>query len=98
MNPIKSWTVAVPIIVVPIVGFGLLRQAPEAGTAKPNPKTAALLDPIYMQYEGIKGDVTAKGHEGWVELSSFQWGIGRGITSPTGGGLSVPKATSNEIT
>jgi type VI secretion system secreted protein Hcp len=41
--------------------------------------------PIYMNYDGVTGDVTAKGHENWIELSSFQWGIGRGITSPVGG-------------
>ena len=42
--------------------------------------------PIYMNYNSlaIKGDVTAEGHEGWVELNSFQWGVGRGISSPTG--------------
>lgn len=40
--------------------------------------------PIYMQYDGVKGDVTAEGHEDWIELNSFQWGVGRGISSPTG--------------
>src|ERR1700680_3624689 len=40
--------------------------------------------PIYMNYNDIKGDVTADGHVGWVELKSFQWGVGRGISSPTG--------------
>jgi len=40
--------------------------------------------PIYMNYNDIKGDVTAAGHENWIELNSFQWGAGRGITSPTG--------------
>ena len=41
--------------------------------------------PIYVQYAAIKGDVTAAGHEGWIEVNSFQWGVGRGISSPTGG-------------
>jgi type VI secretion system secreted protein Hcp len=40
--------------------------------------------PIYMKYTGIDGDVTAAGHEKWIECNSFQWGIGRGISSPTG--------------
>jgi type VI secretion system secreted protein Hcp len=42
--------------------------------------------PIYMNYDSlaVKGDVTAEGHKDWVELSSFQWGVGRGISSPTG--------------
>lgn len=45
--------------------------------------------PIYIKYGDIKGDVTAEGHkgtDGWVEVNSFQFGIGRGISSPTGGG------------
>jgi type VI secretion system secreted protein Hcp len=41
--------------------------------------------PIYMQYGDIKGDVTAEGHKEWVEVGSFQWGVGRGISSPVGG-------------
>ena len=42
---------------------------------------------IYMEYDSgsIAGDVTDKAFTGWIELSSFQWGIGRGITSPTSG-------------
>lgn len=40
--------------------------------------------PIYMKYGAIKGDVTADGHKDWIELNSMQWGVGRGISSPTG--------------
>ncbi len=41
--------------------------------------------PIYMQYSAIKGDVTAAGHETWIELTSFEWGVNRDLSSPTGG-------------
>lgn len=41
--------------------------------------------PIYMKFDTIEGDVTAEGHVKWIEVASFQWGIGRGISSPTGG-------------
>jgi type VI secretion system secreted protein Hcp len=41
--------------------------------------------PIYMNYTGIPGDVTTTGHVAWIECHSFQWGIGRGITAPSGG-------------
>jgi type VI secretion system secreted protein Hcp len=40
--------------------------------------------PIYMNYNSIPGDATAEGHEKWIELNSCQWGVGRGISSPTG--------------
>lgn len=39
--------------------------------------------PIFMNYDGIPGDATSGGHEQWIEISSFQWGVGRGITSAT---------------
>lgn len=43
--------------------------------------------PIYMNYNdlAIKGDVTEESHKDWIELNSFQWGVGRGISSPVGG-------------
>jgi type VI secretion system secreted protein Hcp len=46
--------------------------------------------PIYMKYGDIKGSVTAEGHlgtEGWVEIGSFQFGVGRGISTPVGGSI-----------
>ena len=59
-------------------------------------------DPIYMQYGTIQGDVTASGHEHWIEVDSFQWGIGRSISSPTGGTAnreaSVPSVSEIKIT
>jgi type VI secretion system secreted protein Hcp len=39
---------------------------------------------IYLNVEGLQGDVTAAGHEGWIECDSMQWGVGRAITTPTG--------------
>jgi type VI secretion system secreted protein Hcp len=40
--------------------------------------------PVYLKYASIDGDSTAAGHEKWVEVNSFQWGVGRGISSPVG--------------
>lgn len=41
---------------------------------------------IYMEYDGgsIKGDATADGHKDWITLTSCQFGVGRGISTPTG--------------
>jgi type VI secretion system secreted protein Hcp len=39
---------------------------------------------IYMQIQGIKGNVEADGHKDWIELGSLQWGVGRGIATATG--------------
>ena len=32
--------------------------------------------PIYMKYDGINGEVTAAGHEKWIELGGVTWGVG----------------------
>ena len=39
---------------------------------------------IYVEIDGIQGDVTAEGHEKWIKADSLQWGVGRGIHTPTG--------------
>jgi type VI secretion system secreted protein Hcp len=42
----------------------------------------------FFKYDAIKkGESKCKGHEGdkgWIEVTSFQWGCGRGISSPVG--------------
>jgi len=40
---------------------------------------------IYMKFGGMSGDVETEGFAQWIELHSFQWGVGRGIGSPVGG-------------
>jgi type VI secretion system secreted protein Hcp len=42
--------------------------------------------PIYMNYDDkkIKGDVSADAYKDWIEVNSFQWGVGRGISTPVG--------------
>jgi type VI secretion system secreted protein Hcp len=39
---------------------------------------------IYLNVDGLEGDVTAAGHESWIECTSCQWGVGRSISTPTG--------------
>ena len=41
---------------------------------------------IFMEYDGggIKGDATAESHTDWITLTSCQFGVGRGISTPTG--------------
>ena len=41
---------------------------------------------IYMNFNGkkIKGNVTAAGYEDWIEVDSFQFGVGRGISMEVG--------------
>ncbi|MCH4092634.1 Hcp family type VI secretion system effector [Acetobacter sp.] len=39
---------------------------------------------IYLQMDGVTGAVTEASHKGWVELTGFQWGVGRGLSSRVG--------------
>lgn len=39
---------------------------------------------VYMEFEGIEGNVTMDGYVGQIELGSFSWGVGRGISMITG--------------
>ena len=39
---------------------------------------------IYIKIGDIKGNVTAKGHEDWIEVESAQFGIGRSIPMAVG--------------
>lgn len=51
---------------------------------------------IFLKYGALNGEVTAKGYEKWVEVNSFQWGVGRGISSGSGGG-SKREATAPSV-
>lgn len=41
---------------------------------------------IYMNFNknAPKGNVTAKGYEDWIEVDSFNFGVGRGISMEAG--------------
>ena len=41
---------------------------------------------VFMQFGTVKGEVTQLAHKQWIEVQSFQWGVGRGIGSGVGGG------------
>ena len=36
---------------------------------------------IYMKYPGVSGATENTGHTNWIEINSFQWGVGRGISN-----------------
>ncbi|MDA8050407.1 MAG: type VI secretion system tube protein Hcp [Rhodospirillales bacterium] len=39
---------------------------------------------LYMKYGSIDGNVETVGYDKWIQVNSFQWGVGRGISSPMG--------------
>lgn len=36
---------------------------------------------VFVKYEGIKGESSDSGHEGWMDVESISWGVGRQINS-----------------
>ena len=75
-------------LVVILLTMGLIAVAPScfAATDNQNSNLRAIQssgDPIYMNYQ----DITApnSGACSGIHLDSFQWGVGRDISSPTGG-------------
>lgn len=40
---------------------------------------------IYMKFGSVNGQVTTKGFEKWIELNSFQFGVGRAVGSAARG-------------
>ncbi len=52
--------------------------------------------PIYMQIEGIEGDVTAENFRGWFEVYSFSWGVtNHSVGGGSGGGAG--RATFSDL-
>jgi len=56
-------------------------------------------DPIFMQFQGITGEVTAKNFTGDIQINSFQWGVSRAINGlGTGRVLGMPSLSEIVIT
>jgi type VI secretion system secreted protein Hcp len=51
---------------------------------------------IFLKYGELKGEVTQLVHKEWIEISSLQWGVGRGISSGVGG-ASKREATAPSV-
>jgi type VI secretion system secreted protein Hcp len=71
------------IILATVLGLVLASSSAFADTD--SPKAAG--DPIFMNYGGITGDgsTISCGGSNSIEISSFQWGVSRETSSPTGG-------------
>lgn len=55
---------------------------------------------VYLQIEGIKGESTDQGHDGWIELTSAQWGVKqpKSATVSTAGGHTAERCEHSSIT
>ena len=55
---------------------------------------------IYLEYEGIKGNVTADGYADHMRIESIQFGVGRGITMEPGNlaNREATRPTISEVT
>lgn len=55
---------------------------------------------IYMKYGDIKGDVTHDKHKEWLQVDSFQFGVGRAIMTRVGSAANreASQASVSEVT
>jgi type VI secretion system secreted protein Hcp len=53
---------------------------------------------IYLELDGIKGSSTDDKFKEMIELNSFQWGAGIGVSSPRGGDRTASEPSVSEIT
>jgi type VI secretion system secreted protein Hcp len=55
---------------------------------------------IYIEYAGIKGNVTADGYKDHIAVNSFQFGVGRGISMEPGklSNREATRPTISEVT
>lgn len=72
-------------LVAPIVVVSPASADPPGAPAAPAPKPPTVpARRAFMQVPDIKGSVSEPSHAGWIEVSSFQWGVGRSTSVPTG--------------
>jgi type VI secretion system secreted protein Hcp len=50
----------------------------------------------FLKLDGLDGESTTKGHEKWIEVSSFQWGVDHPV-SITASGRSTGKANVHDF-
>jgi type VI secretion system secreted protein Hcp len=54
---------------------------------------------VYLQIDGIKGESMDSGHQGWIELTSAQWGVKqpKSATASTAGGHTAERCEHKTI-
>ena len=54
---------------------------------------------VYLQIEGIKGESADSAHQGWIELTSAQWGVlqPKSATASTGGGHTAERCEHQSV-
>jgi type VI secretion system secreted protein Hcp len=50
-----------------------------------------------MNYDGVPGDVTSEKHTSWINLNSVQFGVGRGIPTPTPGNAKDRESSDTNV-
>ena len=52
---------------------------------------------IHLQIEGVEGEAQDSGHEGWIDVLSWGWGLNQSGTMHTGGGGGAGKVQVSDL-
>jgi type VI secretion system Hcp family effector len=67
---------------------------PEEKADRAAPAAAASAAGVaYLRIEGIPGNVTVRGYEGWIEVNDFEWGVLQPAAAPTGASRTAGRAS-----
>lgn len=53
---------------------------------------------FFLKLGDIDGESTARGHEKWIEIESFSWGVSNAGATATGGGSGTGRAVPSDFT
>jgi type VI secretion system secreted protein Hcp len=64
-----------------------------------HPAEESIAIDVYLQIDGIKGESSDSAHQGWIEVTSAQWGVTqpKSATASTGGGHTAERCEHKSI-
>ncbi len=52
---------------------------------------------MFLKFDDIAGESRDEGHKGWIEISSFSWGVNQTGTASSGGGGGAGKVSFQDL-
>lgn len=52
---------------------------------------------IFLKYGDVQGEVKVEGYDGWINITSFSWGVGRAIGSSQAGSVTEREKSAASV-